>query len=101
MLPKTPLHAFVLPFYDTNIAGLLEKPQHRGNSEVCAGALRCESKAHGIMQMGTMNPMQNYQMQALLRPGHWAQDRLVGLRDEFDATTYLVMSGPSSFASVR
>ncbi|CAE7604871.1 unnamed protein product [Symbiodinium microadriaticum] len=49
VLPKTPLHAFVLPFYDTNIA-------------------------HGIMQMGTMNPMQNYQMQALLRPGDTVVD---------------------------
>eukprot|EP00931_Biecheleriopsis_adriatica_P066193 TRINITY_DN40593_c0_g1_i1.p1 TRINITY_DN40593_c0_g1~~TRINITY_DN40593_c0_g1_i1.p1 ORF type:complete len:497 (+),score=80.88 TRINITY_DN40593_c0_g1_i1:38-1528(+) len=44
VLNKTQNHAFVLPFYDTNIA-------------------------HGIMQMGTMNPMQNYQMQAILRPG--------------------------------
>eukprot|EP00933_Yihiella_yeosuensis_P001084 TRINITY_DN10171_c0_g1_i1.p1 TRINITY_DN10171_c0_g1~~TRINITY_DN10171_c0_g1_i1.p1 ORF type:complete len:514 (+),score=87.42 TRINITY_DN10171_c0_g1_i1:45-1544(+) len=44
VLSKTQSHAFVVPFYDTNIA-------------------------HGIMQMGTMNPMQNYQMQAALRPG--------------------------------
>merc|ERR1719389_1478536 len=44
VLSKTKNHAFVLPFYDTNIA-------------------------HGIMQMGTMNPMQNYEMQAVLRPG--------------------------------
>lgn len=44
VLAKTKNHAFVLPFYDTNIA-------------------------HGIMQMGTMNPMQNYEMQAILRPG--------------------------------
>ena len=80
VLPKTPLHAFALPFYDTNIAALLEKPQHRSNSEVCAGydAFGRKSEAHGIMQMGTMNPMQNYQMQALLRPGHWAQDGRVG-----------------------
>eukprot|EP00928_Gymnodinium_smaydae_P062184 TRINITY_DN46103_c0_g1_i1.p1 TRINITY_DN46103_c0_g1~~TRINITY_DN46103_c0_g1_i1.p1 ORF type:complete len:510 (+),score=83.05 TRINITY_DN46103_c0_g1_i1:43-1572(+) len=44
VLPKTRNHAFVLPFYDTNIA-------------------------HGIVQTGTMNIMQNYQMQAILRPG--------------------------------
>merc|ERR1711865_663428 len=44
VLSKTRNHAFVLPFYDTNIA-------------------------HGIMQMGTMNTMQNYQMQLVLRPG--------------------------------
>jgi len=44
VLSKTQNHAFVLPFYDTNIA-------------------------HGIMQMGTMNTMQNYQMQLALRPG--------------------------------
>lgn len=44
VLSKTKNHAFVLPFYDTNIA-------------------------HGIMQMGTMNILQNYEMQSLLRPG--------------------------------
>jgi len=44
VLSKTKNHAFVLPFYDTNIA-------------------------HGIMQMGTMNVLQNYEMQSLLRPG--------------------------------
>jgi len=49
VLSGTKNHAFVLPFYDTNIA-------------------------HGIMQMGTMNPMQNYQMQAILRPGDGVVD---------------------------
>jgi len=44
VLTKTRNHAFVLPFYDTNIA-------------------------HGIIQMGTMNLYQNYEMQALLQPG--------------------------------
>merc|ERR1712224_251774 len=44
VLSKTANHAFVVPFYDTNIA-------------------------HGIMQQGTMNVMQNYEMQAVLRPG--------------------------------
>lgn len=44
VLSKTRNHAFVIPFYDTNIA-------------------------HGIMQMGTMNTLQNYQMQLVLRPG--------------------------------
>lgn len=49
VLSKTSSHAFVVPFYDTNIA-------------------------HGIMQMGTMNPMQNFQMLAFLRPGDVAVD---------------------------
>jgi len=44
VLSKTRNHAFVLPFYDTNIA-------------------------HGMVQMGTMNVMQNYEMQVILRPG--------------------------------
>lgn len=44
VLAKTRNHAFVLPFYDTNIA-------------------------HGIMQMGTMNLLQSYEMQAVLQPG--------------------------------
>eukprot|EP00747_Dinoflagellata_sp_TGD_P170395 gnl/TRDRNA2_/TRDRNA2_201844_c0_seq1.p1 gnl/TRDRNA2_/TRDRNA2_201844_c0~~gnl/TRDRNA2_/TRDRNA2_201844_c0_seq1.p1 ORF type:complete len:510 (+),score=77.44 gnl/TRDRNA2_/TRDRNA2_201844_c0_seq1:16-1545(+) len=44
VLSKTRNHAFALPFYDTNIA-------------------------HGIMQMGTMNVRQNYEMQTVLQPG--------------------------------
>merc|ERR1711865_1434 len=44
VLNKSQNHAFVLPFYDTNIA-------------------------HGMLQMGTMNVLQSYEMQSVLRPG--------------------------------
>jgi len=46
--PRGP-HAFVLPFYDTNIG-------------------------HWIKQHGSMNPLQSYEMQSLLRPGDVAID---------------------------
>merc|ERR1712000_680529 len=44
VLPATDNHAFVLPFYDTNIG-------------------------HWIKEYGSMNILQSYEMQSLLRPG--------------------------------
>jgi len=44
VLPKTRNHAFVLPFYDTNIG-------------------------HWIKEYGSMNVLQSYEMQSILRPG--------------------------------